>query len=73
MFFILQMGFFAEAGPVQIFVSNHVSNLLGLELLKPSNWWKKLQSFSELIIMHPTPYCIWLYRGELTMLFCSSN
>jgi hypothetical protein len=32
-----QMGFFAEAGPVQIFVSNHVSNLLGLELLCSQN------------------------------------
>jgi hypothetical protein len=25
---VLQMGFFAEAGPVQIFVSNHVSELV---------------------------------------------
>jgi hypothetical protein len=30
---VLQMGFFAEAGPVQIFVSNHVSDLLFLVML----------------------------------------
>lgn len=31
----LQMGFFAEAGPVQIFVSNHVSSLVVLPFFRP--------------------------------------
>lgn len=30
---LFQMGFFAEAGPVQIFVSNHVSTIYFLSLL----------------------------------------
>ena len=44
---VLQMGFFAEAGPVQIFVSNHVSDLLFLVMLCCSNYPNKLQNFSS--------------------------
>lgn len=36
---MLQMGFFADAGPLQIFVSNHVSNKLQvLSILAESVW-----------------------------------
>lgn len=36
----LQMGFFAEAGPVQIFVSNHVSIIPHLLLCLPEKQYE---------------------------------
>lgn len=48
----LQMGFFAEAGPVQIFVSNHVSLLVVLPFFQ--SWERRaLTSFYRNIYLLP--------------------